>query len=191
MLSSNLVHRIYRMFIIFSVLSASLIIHNASAHSEYLDLTKVDDTRLFDFYAGNWRYQTKDKSAHGQVKSLLVVNNSVVNDTTYGYINSTAFIGQSLFSYEKKNEIWHQRWIDSLGNVLKVKITLSEYEGAEGLALIGELEHQGTKMKHIWYNISVDRFETDLLVFNKKTNKYQLVRKMPYIRMSNGTEPNH
>ena len=167
-------------------ISSSLV----TADSEVVDLSKLPKEDLFKFYAGHWQYATDDKTAYGTADVKLKVDHKVVQDTTYGYVNNIKFLGTALFIYEASKELWHQRWIDSLGNVLKVEIQLEPYEAAEGLALVGELEHQGIKMKHIWYNITPERFETDLLVAQDGTN-FQLVRRMPYIRMAADKSPGH
>lgn len=160
------------------------------ADSKVLDLSKLPKEELFKFYAGHWQYATEDKTAYGTADVKLKVDDKVLQDTTYGYVNNIKFLGTAMFMYEASKELWHQRWIDSLGNVLKVEIKLEPYDDAKGLALVGELEHQGIKMKHIWYNITSDRFETDLLM-SQDGKSYQLVRRMPYIRLAADKAPGH
>jgi len=155
-----------------------------SNNAKYLDLSKVEKTKQFQFLAGHWKYATADKSAHGSSQMVLQVNNTVIADTTYGNIMGQKFIGQALFVFDEKEQIWRHHWIDSLGSVLKTTVKLEHYAESKVPALVGELEYQGTKLKHIWYNISAERFETDLLVSNDDGKTYKLARRMPYIRDS-------
>jgi len=46
--------------------------------------------------------------------------------------------------------------------------------------MVGELEFQGQKLRHVWYNISENAYQTDLLVSADNGETYQLIRRMPY-----------
>ncbi len=150
---------------------------------EILDLSKQDKDKLFHFYLGEWQYETANKMAHGRAVVESHINGTVIRDTTFGHFNSIEFLGNALFTYDSEKDVWRQQWTDSLGNALNVVIQLAPYERATGMALVGEFEHQGTKMQHVWYNITDERFETDLVIVSENGN-IQLIRQMPYVRIT-------
>lgn len=151
-----------------------------SATTGFVDLSKLEPTKQFQFLVGDWTYATADNNAHGKSSNSLQVNDSVISETVNGQFMQTVFIGQALYFYDEKNQQWIQTWSDSLGNVMKSTVKLADYQESELPALIGELEIEGQKIRHIWYNISAEGYQTDLLVLGKDGETYQLVRRMPY-----------
>ncbi len=162
------------------MLSTSFSLADNSSATDYLDLSKLEQAKQFQFLVGNWTYATADNSAHGKSTGLLQVNESVIAETTYGNFAGTAFIGQALYLYDEKNQQWLQHWIDSLGTVLESTVKMADYEESELPAMVGELEFQGQKLRHVWYNISENAYQTDLLVSADNGETYQLIRRMPY-----------
>ena len=151
---------------------------------EYLDLSKVESSKQFHFLVGNWSYATANNMAHGKSTGSLQVGDSVISETTHGNFGESAFIGQALYLYDSEHQQWRQHWIDSLGSVLESSVKMEEYIESELPAMVGELEFQDQKLKHVWYNITENGYQTDLLVYNDESKSYQLIRRMPYRKVT-------
>jgi hypothetical protein len=175
----------YLVFSLLLALTTSICLAEEPGNSDYLDLSKVDSSQQFHFLVGDWSYATANNVAHGKSSGRLQVSASVVTETTHGNFGESVFIGQALYLYNSEQQQWRQNWIDSLGSVLETEVRMGEYAESEFPAMIGELEFQGQKLKHVWYNTTDNGYQTDLLAFNDESNAYQLIRRMPYSKMDN------
>ena len=145
---------------------------------ETIDIAQVEKAHYFDFLQGNWSYQFEQGKGTAQYERDS--HTGAVIGTINGEINNSKFTGKSLTFFSKEKG-WQRRWIDTLGNVLQGEVQLNDYEPAKGKALVSYVKFGDMYIKHIWYNISASRFETDLLM-SKDGEQYQLVRRMPYIK---------
>ena len=164
--------------------ATSISLAEESGEAEYLDLSKVESSEQFQFLVGDWSYATANNMANGKSTDRLQVGDSVISETTHGNFGDSSFIGQALYLYDSENQQWRQNWIDSLGNVLETRVKMTDYAESEFPAMVGELEFQGQKLKHVWYNITENRYQTDLLAYKKETKSYQLIRRMPYRKVA-------
>lgn len=162
------------------MMSASIGLAETSNETDYLDLASIEPSKQFHFLVGDWTYATANKMAHGKSSGSLQVSDRVISETTHGNFGEAAFIGQALYLYDSEQEQWSQHWIDSLGSVLQTSVKMADYAESEFPAMVGELEFQGQKLKHVWYNITENGYETDLLAFDEASGDYRLVRRMPY-----------
>jgi hypothetical protein len=160
--------------------TASISLAETLNETEYLDLSRIEPSEQFQFLVGDWSYATANNIAHGKSTARLQVSDSVISETTHGNFGESAFIGQALYLYDSEHQQWSQNWIDSLGSVLETRVKMAEYAESEFPAMVGELEFQGQKLKHVWYNITENGYQTDLLAFNDESKSYQLIRHMPY-----------
>ena len=165
--------------------TTSICFAETPGEATYLDLSKVESSKQFQFLVGSWSYSTANKMAHGNSTGSMQIGGSVISETTHGNFGESAFIGLALYLYDPEGQQWRQQWIDSLGNVLESRVKMADYAGSDLPAMVGELEFQGQKLKHVWYNITESGYETDLLAFNDESKSFQLVRRMPYRKVDN------
>jgi hypothetical protein len=162
------------------LLSSNCAFSEDGSVSGYLDLSKLELTKQFQFLIGEWTYATADNKAHGSSTVSPQLDGSVISETVNGQFMESAFIGQALYFYDETTQLWTQTWSDSLGNVMKSTVTMTAYEESELPAMVGEVEYQGQKIKHIWYNITESGYQTDLLLSPDDGVSFQLIRRMPY-----------
>ena len=166
-----------RLFFLFLV---SVFCTSASAQS-YLDVTTVPYADRFDFLIGEWHYETGSASGTGSYTKSEA--SGVVTEHIDGIVGTQAFVGLSMFVFNNEaSETIKQDWFDSLGNHLSNTITFGAYEQSDVPVPIAEFTHQGNRFRHIWYEITEDRFMTDLLMEND-SGTFVVVRHMPYVRM--------
>ena len=167
--------------LLLGLLMASLSVYSdGTPATEYLDLSKMEPAQQFRFLVGNWTYATANKQAHGNPSGSLYLDGKVISETVNGQFMDSSFIGQALYFYDEKTRLWTQTWSDSLGNVMKSSVSMSSYKESELPAMVGDVVFQGQKIRHIWYDITDNGYQTDLLVSPDDGVTYQLIRRMPY-----------
>jgi len=153
----------------------------AQESAEFLDLHEVAHANYFDFLLGSWEYEFQ--GGGGSIHYEAALDDAAIRGTLEGSINGTRFAGGSLTFPDADGVTWHRRWIDTLGNTLVGRVSLEAYPESELPSLVSRFEHGGRQMMHVWYSIGADRFETDLLVQAEDGEGFQVVRRMPYIRV--------
>ena len=151
------------------------------AKETFLKLETLPKSDYFLFLVGEWQYQFAQ--GKGIAKYQFNQREHTISGVIHGEINQRHFIGNSLTFFQADGDVWHRRWIDSLGNVLQGKPELIDYQEATGKALQSITQLGEIYFKHIWYNITSDRFETDLLV-SRDGKEWKMARRMPYIKNS-------
>ena len=146
----------------------------------YLNLAKQETAGRFDWLIGDWTYSFEN--GEGQTTYRKVSGGAIMETLHPGRFGRQAFTGTSLFLPDTQSGNWKHHWMDTMGTVLQSKVVMEAYEPAEGMAMVGYTEMNGTKLKHVWYNITPDRFETDLLVANTDGSSYNVIRRMPFLR---------
>ena len=146
---------------------------------ELLDLSKLEPQQQFDFLLGNWSY--KFEQGHGETSCRKTADGAIEESLEPAFYAGRPFSATAYYLYSAKNKYWKQHWVDTLGNVIQLTITLQPYAESKLPALVGVFEQGATHFKHLWYNISAASFDTDLFVSSDGVD-YQLVRRMPYLR---------
>lgn len=146
-----------------------------------LDLSTLPPAARFDFLVGEWTYEF-DKG-HGSTRYRRAADGTAIQETLeQGFISGREFAGSSILLFDAEVDQWHHNWIDSLGNVLEGRGSMEPYEESALPAMITIAKLDGTLFKHVWYDISPDRFETDLYASTDGGGTYQLIRRMPFLR---------
>lgn len=146
-----------------------------------VDLRQFAPGERFDFLVGDWSYAFA--SGEGTAGYVPARDGTAIRESVEGTFNGTRFSGASLIWWDPQAQVWRQRWVDTLGTVLAGEITLRPYAESEVPALVAQLELDGALFRHVWYDITPDRFETDLLVSQDGGESWQLTRRMPYLRI--------
>lgn len=148
---------------------------------QFLDLSEIDPERRFDFLLGEWTYAFNQ--GEGRITYTEGLEGKTILENVNGDFAGTSFIGLSLITYDAESGGYQQKWIDTMGNVIQGVVSMQEYEASEYLALVSNFQLGERHFRHVWYNITDDRFETDLLISNDGGKTYQLARRMPYLRV--------
>ena len=153
---------------------------STSSQAEYLDLAKLEPQNRFKFLIGEWSYKFND--GHGQTSYRAVGTGGAIQEILLsGFFRDTEFAASSVFIYVAAEKVWLQNWVDTLGNTLEGKGKLENYDSSDQPAMVIFFKLKDQHFKHVWFNITDDRFETDLY-FSPDGETYNLIRQMPYIR---------
>ena len=147
---------------------------------EYLNLSQVPLEERFDFVLGDWTYEFSQ--GRGTASYTKAEHDHAVRGAIEGWLGAEMFAASSLTFPDAGEDGLQRRWVDSMGNILNAIARVTDYEGSDLPALISRFEHQGMQFQHVWYNITPDRFETDLLVSQDGGDTWANIRTMPYLR---------
>lgn len=164
------------------LLPASALFAQAS-HGDYLNLETLEKANVLQFLVGTWAYETTNRSAHGTATYTPMENGLGIRESVDGFFQNQRFAGSALRWYHAPTDSLYGKWIDTMGNTLESRLTVEVYEASPVSALVGSFVFGTNRFKHVWYNIRPDRFETDLLVSQDDGSTYQVIRRMPYIRV--------
>lgn len=156
----------------------------APANGDFLNLERIDKTEVLLFLVGTWTYETANQSARGTATYTPIENGLGIRESVEGFFQGQSFAGSALRWYHPPTDSLYGKWIDTMGNTLESRLTIETYDASPVPALVGSFSFGLNRFKHIWYNIQPDRFETDLLASQDNGATYQLVRRMPYIRVN-------
>ena len=166
------------------LLLAAMIAGSGSAAQEGPERNGVDrlaDDASFDFLVGRWRYRFE--GGDGTARYAALESGAGIREVVEGQVGGRAFTGTSLIFRDESSGDWRQRWIDTLGTVLEGSIERIVYGDAGEAALQATFEPlDGVIFRHVWFDITSERFETDLLLSRDGGETFQVVRKAPYLR---------
>ena len=74
--------------------------------------------RQFDFWAGDWDVQDASGKRAGENRITVIHGGCALLEQWKGNGNVT---GTSLNLYDKERGVWHQTWVDSGGNLLRLE----------------------------------------------------------------------
>ncbi len=145
-----------------------------------IDLSSLEVGARFDFLIGDWTYEFD--GGHGKTHyERAATGNAITEHLAPGVIGETAFTGLSILMRDG-DAGWKHNWIDTMGNVLEGRGGMKPYAESDLPAMQMEFQLGTTYFRHVWYDITEDRFETDLLASRDGEN-YQLIRRMPFLRV--------
>lgn len=149
--------------------------------AERIDVGELAQDEYFDFLEGNWRYRFE--GGDGTASYSLLDPGPGIREVVDGQVGSRPFTGTSLIYLDRATAVWRQRWIDTLGSVLEGTIERVTYGEAQDAALQATFEPlDGVIFRHVWFQISTERFDTDLLVSRDGGETFRVVRRAPYVR---------
>ena len=153
----------------------------AQERATRIDLGRLADEQSFDFLMGSWRYHFE--GGEGTARYAALESGVGVREVVEGQVGGRAFTGTSLIFRDESSGRWRQRWIDTLGAVLEGSIEWIVYGDAGQAALQATFEPlDGVVFRHVWFDITSERFETDLLVSRDGGETFLIVRRAPYVR---------
>jgi len=154
---------------------------NAEGPTAPLDLETLPPERRFDFLVGTWTYEFS--SGRGTTVYRHSANREAIHEVlSRAFLGEREFSAVSLFFRDEVLGEWRHRWADTLGNQLDARGGMVHDEVSPLPSMQVEFEHQGKAFRHLWYDITPDRFETDLLV-SSDGEHFELVRRMPFRRI--------
>ena len=130
--------------------------HNTSAQNACTCCTEAH--KAFDFWVGDWTVVDTSGNKVGDNTLTKIESNCVLQESWRGAQGVT---GTSINFYEKADSTWNQVWIDSQGNILRLKgnlvddrmVLLSEMTEAKGKQYYNQVSwipnDDGT-VKQVW-----------------------------------------
>ena len=90
---------------------------------ELLDLSKLSPERQFDFLLGSWSY--KFEQGHGETSCRKTADGAIQESLEPAFYGGRQFSATAYYLYSAKDKHWKQHWVDTLGNVIQLTVTVS------------------------------------------------------------------
>lgn len=148
---------------------------------DLVDPSTLPGEDLFDFLEGTWTYAFA--GGKGVARYEIEPASGALRESVRGEIGPRSFSGGSLKWRNPESGEWSERWIDSLGNLLEGQPRVEDYAESRLPAVVSQFEHSGALLRHVWYDLAADRFETDLLASADGGATWAVVRRMAYLRV--------
>jgi len=129
----------------------------------------------FDFWLGEWEL-TWGENDRGTNRIERIMNGAVVQENFEG----DDYRGMSVSVFSKKDNRWHQTWVDSSGTYLDFVGDFTD--GKMILTRNGIVDEKPVKQRMIWYDISKDKLMWNWERSNDDGIEWQVIWKIQYKR---------
>ena len=142
----------------------ALIITSFMAHSQELNLSKLDSSNYFDFWEGKWSgtWDEPNGKKGKAINNISWITGGKVLQENFEVLEgrSKGFIGTSISVFQPRLNRWKQAWADNQGSYFDF---VGDFDGNKRIFKTQPVERNGQQFvqRMVFYNLKEDSFTWD------------------------------